>query len=351
MKNKTYSKVTKKLSGEIIGQIVRAKDIVITSHISPDDDSIASVLSMYYILINYLKIPEKSVRVMISQEKVSNRWESFEGFNKIKFVNDIYNELSKGELLIILDGSGWDRISRNPKISEKFSGKVICIDHHPKPSNIFDTHIVAAEYSSTSELLFHLFLQKEKLDKPICELILLGLIGDTGRFKYIEPKNARSFDVAKKMVVDGNIKIEDFGSKYESVPFKVYKIYASMITRSEIYDVENWPKFIVSYITREELEGNSYSQEDLSYAKGLFTEILKSFQGISWGLVFSPDIYGTNISGRSLPDSVSIRDIMERLDIGGGHDRAAGGKLVEKDTQKAMSLILDWISNNKPVIR
>ena len=70
------SKITKSFAKKIEEEILKAKKIVISSHISPDDDSISSVLSMYYYITRFLNVSPDNVR-MINTGKESDRWNSF----------------------------------------------------------------------------------------------------------------------------------------------------------------------------------------------------------------------------------------------------------------------------------
>jgi nanoRNase/pAp phosphatase (c-di-AMP/oligoRNAs hydrolase) len=55
-----------------------------------------------------------------------------------------------------------------------------------------------------------------------------------------------------------------------------------------------------------------------------------------------------SVSFRSSPGSVVTREIGEKMGIGGGHDRASGGKLLTNDTKIAIKTVLDWMKKNKP---
>jgi nanoRNase/pAp phosphatase (c-di-AMP/oligoRNAs hydrolase) len=51
---------------------------------------------------------------------------------------------------------------------------------------------------------------------------------------------------------------------------------------------------------------------------------------------------------------VNVRDLAERMGIGGGHDRSAGSaiKKVDKDieSQQAIDTIIEWMKTNKPLL-
>src|SRR3989344_3412753 len=136
MKKKFYDRFDDEFVEEFKDLVKKNKSIVIVSHKSPDDDSISSVLGIYVYLTEFLKIDEAKIRKINS-----------------------------------------------------FKGTTICIDHHPRPENKFDLHMVVTPCSSCAEMIYRLFFEKERLlNKETCEILLLGMIGDTGVFKFVDSK-------------------------------------------------------------------------------------------------------------------------------------------------------------------
>ena len=113
-----YSKISSEFKIEFFKLIENSQNILITSHISPDEDAIASVLSMYEILSN--KYTAKNIRIAISSEP-QDRLKIFKHYEKIEFVNDISNHLTDTDLLIMLDGSQHARFSKNETFGDNIS--------------------------------------------------------------------------------------------------------------------------------------------------------------------------------------------------------------------------------------
>ena len=64
---------------------------------------------------------------------------------------------------------------------------IIVIDHHTNPENFGNSEIIDTDASSTCELVFNLIKSNgdiDLIDIPIAESIYIGLITDTGSFKY-----------------------------------------------------------------------------------------------------------------------------------------------------------------------
>ena len=345
-----FEEISQTFVDEFNKKVKEAKSIVISSHTSPDDDSISSLLGVYYHLVGNLGLDSNKVNILYTGEK-TNKWQYFENFEKINFVDDLANHLGGVDLLIFTDGSGWKRFSRKEEI-KKYSGTVVCIDHHFTPEDKFDLHLVAREFTSTSEIVYRLFFEKEKLTKRICETILFGILGDTGNFKFLKPKDAGVFAIAQRLVSVGDIDIQILESQYQQMEQSVYKVLIELMKNSKIMEIDNWPRFIVSHVTPSFIKQNNIDDNSIGEGSGMFTTYLTGIKGVYWGMVVTPKESDKQcrISLRSLPNSVSVRLMMEQTGFGGGHDRAAGGKLKTDDPQKALDQLVDWMKKNKPVL-
>lgn len=328
--------------------VTDSKSIVITSHFSPDDDSIASVLSVYYYLLNYLKIETTKVKILYTGEK-NEKWSSLANFDKIIFVDDLVNHVKNSDTLIVLDGGAYKRFSRKEEM-EKFSGKTICLDHHPTPGNQFDLQLVAKQFTSTSEIIYRLLYSNEKITKEVCEILLLGIVGDTGSFRFINNTTAGVLSIAEKMIVDGEINVDSFIGKFEKINKNSYQILIELMKNSKIRKIKNWPEFVYSYIDMNKCLKAKYSDNEVSEGSSYFTRYLRAVNGVEWGMVITPRFHDMthSVSFRSSPGSVVTREIGEKMGIGGGHDRASGGKLLTNDTKTAIKTVLDWMKKNKP---
>jgi phosphoesterase RecJ-like protein len=345
---KFQTKVDSKFKSDFDSEVKKSKSIVITAHKSADDDSISSVLAVYYYIINYLKIDSSLVNIFYTGDK-DDKWESFENYDKIKFVYDVTDEISTTDLIIILDCQGWARFSKSDK-EVNFKGRSILIDHHPIPLNQFDLQLVANNYSSTAEIVYDLLYRENKLSTPICEILLLGILGDTGNFEFIDYKNAGVLVVAQRLIEEGKINVQTFVSRYQKVSERVYLLLIELMKNSEVREVKNWPKFVISNVDIKICAEHKYSDNEISEASSLFTKYLRAIKGVDWGMIITPRLYDKthSVSFRSSPGSVVTREIGEKMGIGGGHDRASGGKLVTSDTDEAVKIILNWMEENKP---
>jgi phosphoesterase RecJ-like protein len=330
-----------------------SKSIVITSHTSPDDDSVGSTLSVYsYISI---KFPDKKVRMLYTGEKL-DRYNYFKNYDKIEFFPDMANNLGDCDLLIGLDGSQFERYSRKPEILKEFKGKTICIDHHSSPVDSYNLSLILPNASSTSEIIYKEFFENSGLPNEVAESLLLGILGDTGNFVFLKPHQSHVFETAKKLQDVLQIDIQDFEAKYSLSSPRVFELVKLLLLNTQYGKVKNWPMFMYTYLSLENVSSDNYTDTEISDASHWYmSTYLRMIDGYPWGFVVSPKSDGRcGISFRSLPGSVNTRSISERMKIGGGHDRASGGTFKKVDKvvipEDCIQKVFDWLKQNPVVL-
>lgn len=318
--------------------------IVITAHFSPDDDSIASVLSVYTILT--AKYPDKDIRIIYTGER-SERHSVFHNFEKIEWVDDVGNHLTGSDLLIVLDVSKISRISKT--ITKAPEGmRAVAIDHHASTPDEFTLASINPHYSSNAENIYHVLDCELMINKDLAELFLLGILGDTNNFAHVQPSQSEVFGIAKKLVEAIGVPIDAFRARYGGIPRRIIPLLQELVRNTAYASIEGWPDMQYTFIKTS----SEYSDEDMSAASHIYMgQYLTRIQGYGWGLVATPRSDNTSrISGRSLPGAVNVRDLFERMSIGGGHDRASGAHMNESDPEVAIQKICDWMKENKPLI-
>lgn len=326
-----------------------AKSICITTHISADEDAIASILATYRLLTD--KYPEKNIQIIHIGEP-NKRFQSFQNFDKIQFVQNLSDHLDKFDLLILLDGSNYHRFTPKPEKIKEFQGKTICIDHHSSPADEFDLALIAPHIPSTAEILYLAFYRDIPLDKPLAETFLLGILGDTGNFSYLRPDQGETFITAKRLVEEGNIEIATLQSRYRTLEPKILTALGELIENTSYHKLKNWPDFQTSFLSRSFAEKNNLTDMEIGEAAEIYTAyFIRRVAGYKWGFSIRPKTNGEcNVSMRALPESVNVREIAERMGIGGGHDRAAGGTFREEgrplDPEECLNKVLKWLSGN-----
>ena len=345
-----YKEINTQFTSEFFGLVNSSNNISITSHLAPDEDSISSVLSIYHLLIS--KYPEKNIRLLYSSDKDS-KYQIFRHFDKIEFVGDIADHLENTDLLIMLDGSNYSRFSKKPETLKEIF-KTIVIDHHCSPIDNFTLSLVAPQYPACVEIIYRSLFTDFPIDKPLAEIFLMGILGDTGNFTYLKSHQTGTLEVAKSLLDISKIEIQEFLASYQSISTRVFEVVKELIKNTIYSSVSGWPDFQYSHITRTYSEKLSLTNSEISEASHIYsTEYLRTIEGYTWGFVISPNTNGdVNISCRSLPKSVNVRIFLEKLIKGGGHDRASGGTFYMSDkpvsVTDSLKKTLDWINSNSP---
>ena len=161
----------------ILKTIRNAKTFLISTHVNPDPDALASELA----LALFLKAQGKKVFV-VNEEPVPSR------FAFIPAVELVYShkELKKVsyDAAVVLDCGELERIGSVLKLIDRRKA-LINIDHHITNDTFGTLNFVKPAASSTAEVLFELLKAgKCCLTKEIAVLLYLGIMTDTTIFYF-----------------------------------------------------------------------------------------------------------------------------------------------------------------------
>ena len=212
--------MNKELMKSIITKIEEYDTIAIYRHVFPDPDSYSSQTALKSIINN--TYPNKKVVLLGEHSK------NLEYINKM----DEEIELDEKSLAIIVDVANKERVDNQ---SFNKCGYILKIDHHKAFDAPFeDLTWVDTNYSSCSEMILDLYLansNKLKIDKQGRKALFTGIIGDTGRFLYIE-NPTELFEKLSKITFDLETK-EIYANMYkreeEELKFLGY-IYSNYVT-------------------------------------------------------------------------------------------------------------------------
>lgn len=331
--------------------VEEAKSVVVTSHKSFDDDSIGSVLAIYWLIKQ--KHQDKKIHIIYTGT-ADQRHASFEGYKDIEFVDDVAWYLKDCDLLIMLDGNQYGRFTANYDLIKDFKGKRICIDHHGSQPDKFELLLSQSEAAATCQIIYEQFCAGTLLSKPIAESLLLGILGDTGTFAYLGPKNLVVLDIAKQLLTQLNIDIQGFKSRYDLISPRTFELEKQYVANTKLEEIEGWEGFSWTYVDRDFLEKESYTDNEASGGAHVYmTSYMRLIKGAPWGFIILPKKDGScSVSFRSLPSSTNVRLIVEGMKIGGGHDRAAGSNIKNASGEKVSpkycyEKIVAWLKEHK----
>lgn len=169
-----YAAVRKRIEG--------AKRILVSGHLSPDGDSLGSMIALARLLKNagYQAFATADANALGKPGFLA-------GVEDLIPVRKLKRQ--KFDLLVSVDCGGFDRL---PPEVRPFAEKlpVVCIDHHATNDGSFGVAtIVDPGASSAGEIVWRFAKWMEwELDAPIAEALWVAMITDSGRFAYDSTK-------------------------------------------------------------------------------------------------------------------------------------------------------------------
>ena len=154
------------------------KRILVSGHLSPDGDSLGSMIALAHLLT-----AAGSPAFAAADLNALGKPGFLEGVEKIIPLRKLKRQ--KFDLLIAVDNSGFDRMPQEIRaVAEKLPR--ICIDHHVTNDETFaEVNIVDSGASSAGEIVWRFAKWMEwKLDRTAAEALWVAMITDSGRFAY-----------------------------------------------------------------------------------------------------------------------------------------------------------------------
>ena len=159
--------------------LVGKRRILISGHLSPDGDSLGSMIALARLLKNagYEAFATADLNAL-GKPGFLDDVEALIPIRKLK-------RQKKFDLFIAVDCASFERMPPEVRpVAEKLPK--ICVDHHVTNDGAFaDVSIVDSSASSTGELIWRIAKWNEwKLDRVVAEALWVALITDSGRFAY-----------------------------------------------------------------------------------------------------------------------------------------------------------------------
>ena len=168
-------------------QLKDVRTVAIAGHVRPDGDAFGSCMGMYLFLRTYY--PQVDTHVYLE----GNFSDAFRFVAHTDEIITSYPEIEPVDLFISLDVSAPDRFgSALPYFHA--AKRTLVIDHHISNPLFGAVNEVQPDSSSTSELVT-LLIGKDRLTKEIAEPLYLGVINDSGVFRY-SCTSSRTMEIA-----------------------------------------------------------------------------------------------------------------------------------------------------------
>ncbi|WP_106496925.1 DHH family phosphoesterase [Lentibacillus sp. Marseille-P4043] len=299
---------------KIIQAIHKFETIIIHRHVRPDPDAYGSQVGLSELIKQ--TFPMKKVYVVGEEDP------SLHFLARMDTIDDsVYN----GALVIVCDTANAARIDDD---RYDMGDMLIKIDHHPNVDMYGDMMWVDTQASSTSEIIYDLYLYaKEKgfhMNDEAARLIYGGIVGDTGRFLF-PSTTKKTFQYAAELVTYNF----DRTSLYDGI----YQINDN-IARLRGYILQNFTLTESGMSTIKLTKGllNKYNIEPME--TGQLVGVLGDVDGIKAWVIFIEEDDQIRVRLRS--KGPVINTIAAKYD-GGGHPMAAGASVLTwEDTEQVV---------------
>lgn len=310
---------------KILDKIKQYDRIIITRHFRPDGDAIGSTKGLAKIL--KLSFPQKEVYVL---NEDSSQYLAFLGGEDAPIDDEKYADA----LVIVCDTATTDRISNKKYALGK---ELIKIDHHIDVKPYGDLSWVEEERSSLCEMIadFWLTFKDElKIDEEAATCIFIGMVTDSGRFKFSSVDGDTMRRAAA--LLDVGINTEWIYSNLNLDEFDVFKFEAYVYKKMKIS--KNGVAYI--YVDKAMQKKFKLSNEQAS-------NVVSYLDGIKGAIVWLAFIQNASGSIRVRLRSrfVTINALAEKYG-GGGHDKASGATVHSKKEMKQMLSDADELVKN-----
>lgn len=325
---KKEKKSSKKLPEKIFDLIKKSKKVLLCLHVSPDLDCLSSVLAMARVL----RRMRKEVRI-ISFSQIPPLISFLPGAEEIEIADFAKIDLSGFSLMVALDTAQERMITRSrfpKKLPKDF--KIVNIDHHFSNTFFGDINLIM-EVSSTAELLYRLFKYwRIKVDKELAEILLYGIVSDTGCFRY-SLTSSETFKIASEILEKGVDFEKIVLNTFKSYNFKTLKYWGKILENMEIDEEAG---FVWSKISKKECEELGVLPTDIEGAADFFCGVVR---GTRFGIILNEEAEGcVRVSLRTRED-FNVAKLAEKF--GGGGHKAAAGLFLELPFEEAEKRIVE----------
>jgi phosphoesterase RecJ-like protein len=324
----------------LYNSLTEPKRIILTSHASPDGDTIGSSLALYHFFRQF----GHQVR-MVCPNRAPEFLQWLPAYDDILIFDDSPEEIkeavAEAELIFAVDYNAWHRTGNAlAEVLDDSKAVKFLIDHHPHPDDIFDAKISDTTASSTAELVFN-FIEDgglhDKINREIAQCIYVGLLTDTGSFSY-------SINSEKPYLIAAAL--FKTGIDMRSIHQRIYSSFTEGRLRlmghaiSENLVVNNEMRYAYIFLNKSDLDRFGYQDGDtegiVNYALGI--------ENIVAAVLLTEKEGKIRLSFRS-KGSFEVNRIAREHFGGGGHKNAAGGnsfESMEKTIQKMNAVFSEY---------
>lgn len=296
-------------SREIIDCLRKASKILLVSHISPDFDTMGSMLAMGLALLK----TGKDI-TLLNVDGVPPNMVFLPGADRVV---DKIHPRKKFDATLFCDAGTSDRFGSVLNGDRSRLGCIINLDHHLNGDAFADMEFVDSKRASTAELVVDLIRHYPiELDYDIAFNAYCAIVSDTGSFRYSNTNQA-AFNCASEMMAYG-INAWDVTTRlYENRTSAEMRLLAQALTTLEVSSCGRYASLVV---TREAFKQTGAEE----YMLDGFVNFPRSIGTVEVAILLCEKADGESIkiSFRS-KGRINVAAVAKALG-GGGHHNAAG---------------------------
>ncbi len=307
----------------ILAKIKAYDTVILHRHSKPDGDALGSQLGLKHILQE--NFPEKTVYAVGDDPR-------FFGFMDDSTMDEIPDSVYENALAVILDCGSSALISDNRYSMAKEAAR---IDHHIFCETIAGTEVVDTSFESCCGMIAAFARESGLRLTPIAaKSLYTGIVTDSGRFRY-DGTTARTHSLVSWLLEQDFDTGEVFRNLYAD-SYESKKLKAQFILKIQFTPGGN----AYIYTTKEEFAG--YGVDLFTVSRGM-TNTMADMKGVDIWANFTETDNGILCELRS--SRHTIQPIAVKYG-GGGHAKACGATVPDRETVMAMLSDLDKIGEN-----
>lgn len=304
---------------EQVLQAIREFDtIILHRHNRPDGDALGSQIGLKHLILD--NFPGKTVYTVGDDAR-------FFGFMTDSVMDTIPDSAYEGALAIILDSAS------RPLISDDrytLAAKTARVDHHIFCEHIADIEVVETSFESCCGMITELAREGGLRIGPIAgQSLYTGMVTDSGRFRY-DGTTARTFRLASLLLESGFDTNEVFRNLYAD-EYSSKELKAKFILKIQFTPNK------VAYIYTDRAEFQALGKDTFTVSRGM-VNTMADIKGVDIWVNFTESEGGVLCEIRS--SRYNINPIAVKYG-GGGHQKASGATVADKETAMAMLRDLD----------
>ena len=309
---------------QLLAQIKAHDTIIIHRHKNPDGDALGSQIGLKNILKE--NFPEKTIYAV--GDKAGHY-----GFMEGSVMDDIPDETYKDALAIELDTSARHLISDERYPTAHATARM---DHHIFVEQICQTEVTDTSYESCCGLVTEFAVQCGLQLSPVsAKALYTGMVTDSGRFRY-DATTANTFRLASTLM-EQKFYLNDIYRNLYADDFSRIRLKAQFVLKIKFTDCN------VAYIytTREEME--ELNADIFTISRGM-VGTMADIKGVDIWVNFTETEQGVACELRS--SRYNINPIAVKYG-GGGHAKASGATVADKETAMRMLSDLDALTKEQ----